>query len=66
MRRTAYCLPVLIETYWNVNTFTLIQNLSSGLGLNRNILECKCDLALDGDPERMGLNRNILECKYQR
>ena len=32
---------VLIETYWNVNSFTLLFSLFFSIGLNRNILECK-------------------------
>ena len=35
-----YYFFVLIETYWNVKTFGS-SNLESGLGINRNILECK-------------------------
>ena len=34
---------VLIETYWNVNTFESGSG-TSGLGINRNILECKYTL----------------------
>ena len=31
---------VLIETYWNVNSFPAARNMAS-VGINRNILECK-------------------------
>ena len=34
-------IPVLIETYWNVNVLAELTALGLDAGLNRNILECK-------------------------
>ena len=34
---------ILIETYWNVNTWKVIWNITT-LHINRDILECKCRL----------------------
>ena len=33
------------------------------LGINRNILECKCRIRMVGPYGRLCINRNILECK---
>ena len=38
---------VLIETYWNVNFFVKPMLWTSRVGLNRNILECKCNCYQD-------------------
>ena len=56
------CLPVLIETYWNVNE-TLSTKPYTQSGINRNILECKYDKAMLRKRLSKGINRNILECK---
>ena len=34
------------------------------LGINRNILECKCQTISDDNEDDECINRNILECKY--
>ena len=35
---------VLIETYWNVNIFNIFIKSERGQRINRNILECKCEI----------------------
>ena len=36
------------------------------LGINRNILECKCKRYVNNKSATKCINRNILECKFTR
>ena len=57
-----YYFFVLIETYWNVKCIGSAPSID-GLGINRNILECKENRRVGNLPSVPGINRNILECK---
>ena len=39
-------ISVLIETYWNVNARLILAAYREAFGINRNILECKCQRRL--------------------
>ena len=54
---------VLIETYWNVNTWARKKVRKTNLSINRNILECKFGKKMTVVTGAVGINRNILECK---
>ena len=55
---------VLIETYWNVNSGSLLSGKPLFKRINRNILECKCIFERERCHYVLRINRNILECKY--
>ena len=55
--------PVLIETYWNVNSDSPYAS-AVALRINRNILECKLSTRQAVCQLPFCINRNILECKF--
>ena len=58
-------MPVLIETYWNVNCVRSF-SFSGRPRINRNILECKYGVKWEYRWLAAGINRNILECKCRQ
>ena len=54
---------VLIETLWNVKNLIEIDGTGHGLGINRNIVECKAASSEKKETTETGINRNIVECK---
>mgnify|MGYP004516742397 CR=1 FL=1 len=55
---------VLIETLWNVNHKYKLVWYWRDTGINRNIVECKCDAHRNLRLLQECINRNIVECKY--